>query len=49
MNCIRPICHCLVTKEKDYILNDKSYCNEACASQCTNEECVCVDCDCEKL
>ena len=46
MNCVRENCECLIAEGKGYILNDKIYCNETCATQCTDDECVCTPCDC---
>ena len=46
MNCVRENCECLIAEGKGYKLNDKIYCNETCATQCTDDECVCTPCDC---
>ena len=48
MNCARVDCQCLVTEGKEYVLNGTAYCNETCATQCTDDKCVCTPCDCEK-
>ena len=48
MNCARSTCSCRAEPGRQFELDGKIYCCEKCARECTDEQCVCVPCDCSK-
>lgn len=46
--CACPTCQCRVEPGKGILRNDRVYCCQACASDCTETTCVCVHDRCEE-
>ncbi|TCS94963.1 metallothionein [Hazenella coriacea] len=43
--CARPSCNCLLGVKKVEV-EEKVYCSQECADNCTDEDCECKDCSC---
>jgi hypothetical protein len=48
MKCTRENCRCLIEPGKGVERDGNVYCCEKCATECTDDACVCTPCDCPK-
>lgn len=46
MKCDRESCSWLVAPGREYRHEGRVFCSERCATECTDEQCVCTPCDC---